>query len=233
MSTGNRAGRQARPVDWSEWAHAREVKLIEAVALSLGIDPHQMRLHPHGWMATPGAVIADEGDEFDKRLRMAGRALGNELDVVAPVMGSPASSGVVIAQFAGWARDVVRWNVPSELAALAVSQAGESTQAASGTNAPEPLTTGDMAALLAGIERTEKQWRKMLASCPKWAGGARVSSGAPGKASALWGPVALALALESRGAPRSKLNAIFRHPLASHWLNEWEKAKAGAGEYGL
>ena len=233
MATGSRAERQARPVDWSEWQHAHHVKLIEAIALSLDIDPNQMRLHPHGWMAGPGAVIADEGDEFARRLRMAGRALGNELEVVAPVMGSQARSGVVLARFAGWVRDVVRWDAPSELVELAGPQAGESTKAASVSNDPEPLTTGDMAALLAGIERTEEQWRKRLASRPKWVSGARVSSGAPGRASALWNPVAIALLLESRGAPRSKLNAIFRHPVASHWLNEWEQAKAGAGEYGL
>jgi hypothetical protein len=131
MQFSNRAGAQSRPVDWSEWRHAHEVKVWQAVALSLGIEPSKARFHRDAWMAGPGRVIPDEGDEFARRLRMVCRALLHELEPASMVMGEPARCGVFVAQFAAWVRDVVRWNAPPELLALAGTKAVEPIQSAS------------------------------------------------------------------------------------------------------
>ena len=95
---------------------------------------------------------------------------------------------------------------------------------------PVPLTTGDMAALLDGIERTEAKWLRMLGDCPKWLEIARVSKGAPGRAAAAWNPVNAALALQSRQAPATKLRALFKHPLAAHWADEWARVNQAADD---
>jgi hypothetical protein len=99
---------------------------------------------------------------------------------------------------------------------------------------PAPLSTGDMAAVLAGVEeRTEAGWRKMLADCPKWLAGARASKGAPGIVAATWNPVTVALALQESKVPTAKLSAIFKHPLAEQWVGEWARAKQAAADYGI
>src|SRR3712207_8064973 len=46
---------------------------------SLNIEPTKVRFAGQGWMAGPGHVITEEGEEFEKRLRMAGRALNHGL----------------------------------------------------------------------------------------------------------------------------------------------------------
>jgi hypothetical protein len=121
-SAAGRAARQARAVDWTEWSYARDVKLWEAVALSLNIEPTKVRFSQHGWMAGPGHVFTEEGDEFDKRLRMAGRALNHGLDLAWIAMGDPGRSGVFLAQFASWAL-TVGWDVPDELRHLVANGA--------------------------------------------------------------------------------------------------------------
>jgi hypothetical protein len=234
MRFSNRAGAQLRPVDWSEWRHAHEVKVWQGVALSMGIEPTLVRFHRDAWMAGPGRVIPNEDPEFDKRIRMVSRALLHELEPASMVMGEPARCGVFVAQFAAWVRDVVRWDAPPELLALAGTKAVESSQPIPGSNEPAPLTSGDMAALLDGIEgRDEAGWQRMLADPPKWLDGARVARGSPGRAPAAWNPVALALALQSRRAPDAKLNAIFAHGLAARWADEWARANQAADDYGI
>jgi hypothetical protein len=83
-------------------------------------------------MAGPGAFITEEGAEFDKRLRMAIRALDHELKPASIAMGEPARCGVYLAQFATWVRDVVQWDAPGELTALAGPPAVETMQPESG-----------------------------------------------------------------------------------------------------
>jgi hypothetical protein len=132
MESGNRAGAQSRPVDWSEWRHAPEVKVWEAVALSLGVEPSKVRFHRDAWMAGPESVIADEGPEFATRSRMTIRAMGHEL--VPASMGGRVKArwGVYLPEFAAWVRDVVEWSAPPELIALAAPPpAVESIQSAS------------------------------------------------------------------------------------------------------
>jgi hypothetical protein len=202
----------------------------------MNIEPTQVRMDPGGWMAGPGSVITKEGAEFKQRLRMTSRELLNKLDVA--VMGRTRETcHVVLRQFAAWVRDVVQWDAPSELIALAGPQAVELNAPISSpqvSGEPAPLSTGDLASLLDGIERAEASWQRMLGDPPKWLLGARVSRGAPGpRAPAAWNPVNVGLALQSRGAPAAKLRAIFKHRLAAHWADEWARANQAADDAGI
>ena len=49
-------------VDWPFWKAMRTVKLWEACALIIDLDPDKLKGHPQSWMNGPGA-----GPMFDKR----------------------------------------------------------------------------------------------------------------------------------------------------------------------
>ena len=42
-------------VDWHYWRHMPEIRQWEACALSLNINPDNMKHHPQAWMAGPGS----------------------------------------------------------------------------------------------------------------------------------------------------------------------------------
>jgi hypothetical protein len=131
--------------------------------------------------------------------------------------------------------DALRVTEGALLAFLARTEAPAAEARVEESAGPAPLSTGDMASLLAGIEeRTEAGWQKnVLGDCPGWLAGARVSRGAPGRAAATWNPVSVALALQARKVPAAKLNAIFMHPLAAQWAGEWARANQAAADYGI
>jgi hypothetical protein len=96
------------------------------------------------------------------------------------------------------------------------------------------LASGDMAALLDGIERNAAEWRGKLADPPGWLMGARLSRGARGKrGSSTWDPVQLAMALQGRGVPVARLRRVFEHPLAAAWRDEWARNAGLADDYGI
>ena len=65
---------QERKPDWEWWGKVDEVTVIEAVALSMDIDPN--KLHYRKPPGTMGVVeVRDESPEFDKRFSLAIRNL--------------------------------------------------------------------------------------------------------------------------------------------------------------
>lgn len=73
---------QPAPIDWQFWRAMPHVKLWQACALAVGLDPDKLKPHPQGWMAGTGAsspvVIDDrsfrnlsERERYDKALRLA------------------------------------------------------------------------------------------------------------------------------------------------------------------
>lgn len=131
-----------------------------------------------------------------------------------------------------WAREIAGWSLPDALLALAGADAVPAEVVNAG--GPEPLTTGDMACLLDGIEnRSATDWQRMLGDCPKWLTSARVTRGAPGRAPASWNPVTVAIALQGRRVPVAKLRPIFANQLAAHWADEWARANQAANDYGI
>jgi hypothetical protein len=129
--------------------------------------------------------------------------------------------------------DALRVSEAALRALIASAQAPAAEASPKESAGPAPLSTGDMACLLDGIKRDEAGWRKMLANCPKWLIAAQVSKGAPGIVAATWNPVSVALALQARKVPTAKLSAIFKHPLAAQWADDWARANQAAADYGI
>ena len=70
--------------DWTLWLNLPKLKVWQAVALSLDIDPDSMKPSGHGWMSGPDGALsfmpasfADDAQatEFDKRRRIAAAQL--------------------------------------------------------------------------------------------------------------------------------------------------------------
>lgn len=111
MDAGNRKPR------WDKWRLMPKVRISEAVALSLDIEPTKLKPLSHGWMAGDNKPRFDESDEFSDRLEVA-IANGDKF--------SHSRNSVPLAEFASWAS--VQWKIPKELAALAVSSEKPPTQ---------------------------------------------------------------------------------------------------------
>lgn len=105
--------------DWNVWADTPWVKVWEAVALSLDVDPGSLERDPLSFMADtgggpyflkqsfPGRPVKDE---FDKRLR-----------VLIAHYANPHVSGfykIRLSEYSAWCL-ASRWPVPPEIEALA------------------------------------------------------------------------------------------------------------------
>jgi hypothetical protein len=109
-----------RAPNWSIWKHLPRMKLYESVALSLNIDPLELRHHPQAWMTGgPGRPVVPfflEGQQFQERWSVAQRSLGSNLPgpINWPEHRHGAPPEVRLAAFARWARSV-EWEMPVEL----------------------------------------------------------------------------------------------------------------------
>ena len=119
--------------DWDYWLHRRKIKLWEACALSINVDPDDLQPEPQAWMNGPAGGPLFQSSSFPsesahstfrKRLR---RLSSYVRDRGAPLRFRPSEWGaraqendeVVLRDFADWAVNVVRWKeLPYELAAL-------------------------------------------------------------------------------------------------------------------
>lgn len=118
-------------IDWRYWRHMPEVKQWEACALSLNINPDNMKHSPQGWMAGPenGPVFLavsfpsmDVQLEFEKRLRLLGASLFKSPHFTAVnnlVRGSRHLATVNLREFAAWGLHVELEGMPPELVAMA------------------------------------------------------------------------------------------------------------------
>ena len=106
-----------RRPDWEWWGNVDEVTVIEAVALSMDIDPN--KLHYRKPPGTMGAVeVRDESPEFDKRFSLAIRNLKvlearGRYDV-----DELENCSVKLVKFTAVALSW-NWKIPPEMAALA------------------------------------------------------------------------------------------------------------------
>lgn len=103
-----------RPPKWEEvWRHIHAVRIWEAVALSLDIEPSRVRDRGN----RHGADRFNESKVFKKRLLRASRSSHDELPRIEG-SGYSEDSKVTLSQFAAWAKSI-GWDIPDELAALA------------------------------------------------------------------------------------------------------------------
>ena len=109
--------RSRRP-NWLKWKHIPTPRLWQAVALSLDIDPDQVRHGRDSWMVQDH--LFDESREFSDRIEIARANLSHPGGLVAKsiALGRPTSATVELRQFANWAIGI-GWQLPSDLVALA------------------------------------------------------------------------------------------------------------------
>lgn len=151
----------AQTPDWDFWLHMPEVKLWQAVALSMNIDPDSLKHHPQACMAGPGAgpiftedsyPSREERDRADKRLRLlaANKTVKNGFSPGTLSMDNPANHGVRLSEFAAWAVSKMQWpGMPPELVAMArkpSEQADASAQQKDAPVTPEKVGDGDTVA---------------------------------------------------------------------------------------
>jgi hypothetical protein len=137
-----------RAPDWDWWRHVPTVTLHEAVTLSLNIDPKQFR-RASARASTAGRQL-DEGAEFERRLALAKRCLGDTLPGPVnhlAVRYYDEAAAVRLGDFAAWAHSV-EWQIPPQLARLAAGR----EQSGTATADPDPserLTLPEQVRLLA------------------------------------------------------------------------------------
>lgn len=149
------------PPDWSFWLHMPEVRLWQAVALSMSIDPDSLKHHPQGWMVGPGSGPIFTNDSFssseqqiifDKRLRLlvANKSVNNGFSPGTLSMDHPAYNSVRLSEFSPWAQSI-GWDIPAELVASArkhdekpgVATAQHEVTAMTRTDTPAKVSPGD------------------------------------------------------------------------------------------
>lgn len=105
-----------RKIDWAHWGRQKEVRLWEAVFLSLGANPE---LHPDY-----EDFIDDAPEELQSEIRKRLRTLADSLsdrEAFTPgtlSMGDPNLHRVRLPEFSEWC-SAMRYDIPSELAAMA------------------------------------------------------------------------------------------------------------------
>ncbi|WP_320534802.1 hypothetical protein [Robbsia andropogonis] len=128
---------EKRRPKWSKWSHIPRVKLWEAVALSLDIEPSVITREKDGWMASK--VVYAEGPDFDDRMLIAERNLDHAIKLKSIVMGNPQECEVDTSQFAEWAASI-NWDIPEALRAK-IPTPIEEPVATPSTTYEKPLST--------------------------------------------------------------------------------------------
>lgn len=119
-----------RKPDWRFWTKINAVKVWQAVALSLDIDPDGMKQSAHAWMAGPGADPIFQGHsfpseatkvEYGKRLRLVKPEITNPaiFYLHTIIAGDRARCEIYLKDFATWAIFINLGDMPSELVAMA------------------------------------------------------------------------------------------------------------------
>jgi len=114
-----------RKPKWSKWRFILEVKLWEAIALSLNIDPDKVKFNHDNWAL--GNSVFEESKEFEDRLEILKRTIdrNNGLKSLDISIGNQSANTISLPQFAVWALSI-GWKIPQELADLTQEQKTES-----------------------------------------------------------------------------------------------------------
>ncbi len=124
-----------RKPNWKKWRHVPHVKIWEAVALSLGIEPKEVDIDPNGWMT--GHLIFNEFEEFNDRIFVAGRQVetSSGFDVKSRVLDDPSNCTVDLGEFAAWALSI-EWDIPPEFEAMSSRDEGKATRTVAASPSP-------------------------------------------------------------------------------------------------
>jgi len=127
---------KAEKPNWKEWRHIALVKIWEACALSLDIDPESIKNNPNSWLAGIGAnqLFKDEcfqsekeSIEFDRRQKIIFKIISSENNPLYLKINTdhPNLSEILLAEFAELCLSI-EWAIPQELEELA-KKAGAAT----------------------------------------------------------------------------------------------------------
>lgn len=108
---------------WHIWKNVPQLRVFEAVALSLNIDPKKVRRNPRGWMA--GKHLFEEDQEFNDRLFVAEQSVGN-IRVLNRIGAHYEGQEPIIQldSFIRWALGI-GWVLPAELVDSTAAPEGE------------------------------------------------------------------------------------------------------------
>lgn len=141
-NTAKRRQSSDRPPRWSKWRLMPEVRVWEAVALSLGIEPEQVAANRNAWMGAKYPF--DEDNEFTDRLDVTIANVHDRNRFPTPCainMGNAYLNGVRLSEFARFAIELAQWDMPDELQALAAigPAAQQQSAAPNATPAATPI----------------------------------------------------------------------------------------------
>jgi hypothetical protein len=112
---------ERRAPNWQVWLHIPEVRLHEAVALSLDTEPKKLHRNLRSYMA--GNQLFQEGQEFSNRLFVAERNLGALRPLNSLAMRYNDEEPVLaLKTFVAWAISI-GWTLPTQLAEATVRSA--------------------------------------------------------------------------------------------------------------
>ena len=113
-------------IDWDLWLNLPTVRIWQACALSLNIDPDKMKQNPDGYITPSGFLFKDESfrtikekKEFEKRLRLlSSHAIHTQHIRIAVLYSKTAASEIYLKSFVNWALEIIHWGIPRKLAAI-------------------------------------------------------------------------------------------------------------------
>jgi hypothetical protein len=118
---------QKSNIDWKHWLHMSEIRIGQAVALSMNLDPHMMKMVKtcEGW-EYPESVFQnkkEEGDFYQRCILLIDNAFSNknlrstESLLVGINQQKNHTAKIYLEYFPEWALSV-EWNIPKELKIL-------------------------------------------------------------------------------------------------------------------
>jgi len=137
-------------IDWPFWKAMRTVKLWQACALMVGLDPDRLKHHPQGWMAGPGSgpvfdsrsfSSAQAKDRLDKAMRLAATAVsymeGPIFPKGTPAPGSKGDKDVALSEVVAFFRSCEWPDIPEPLQSVAIPAAPVEMQASDTAKVPK------------------------------------------------------------------------------------------------
>jgi len=225
--------------DWSEWSLMPKVEVWQAVALSMNLEPHDLRRDAHtpllgfGSFFKQGSFASPAIErEFEKRLRILEANLENSEQFPDAVVnyGELRLSIVALPEFSAWAVSA-GWDIPGKLlgvvkksvpqkADLSESGGQDTQQVTENTKINRTEVISCFPVKRGGCDDNLKFWDDKLSRPPKWLKPAMIAIGKPGLSS-LWDPLMIAHCLLAHNhMPCKQLDAAIRKNFPA-MLEQW------------
>jgi len=215
--------------DWDFWKDIEEVELWQAAFLANNVDPDTQRppqRHYQPYNSRPRLPDGLHDEKVSKLLRKL-IAKWQQGQFSSPPLVICSNSNFQRVNLSEVATRCIHMNydIPQELAALAkgadTDTVGKDANKHSIPSVNTGITKREVIAAFEGLHfDTNAKWSRALANTPKWLGPCRVMKGSI-KASALWNPVDIAVALFGKDVTLKKLDEVFIG--LRKWTDEWQE----------